>query len=133
MQSVSGCIETWQHFIAGSSAYNLERETYAEKLRNNPVFSDELVCDVLNPELFTQHSLDASFYTIMIQWTGKFRDPRITFKEIHLTGTQEKNSVSKLLCFRLRTIASILYKLREGHCVYVINRKTVHDSTSLRL
>ena len=37
--------ETWQHFIAGSSAYNLERETFAEKLRNNPFFSDELVCE----------------------------------------------------------------------------------------
>ena len=50
--------ETRQLFIAEYSAYNPEREVYAEKLRNNSVLPD----DLLNPELFTQLTLDASFY-----------------------------------------------------------------------
>ena len=56
--------ETRQHFIAECSAYIPEREVYAEKLRNYPVLpdADELKRDLLNPELFTQLTLDASFY-----------------------------------------------------------------------
>ena len=54
--------ETRQHFIAECSAYEPERGVYAEKLRNNPVLPDELKSDLLNPELFTQLTLDASFY-----------------------------------------------------------------------
>ena len=54
--------ESRQHFIAECSAYNPEREVYAEKLRSNPVLPDELKRDLLNPELFTHLTLDASFY-----------------------------------------------------------------------
>ena len=55
--------ETRQQCIAECSAYIPEREVYAEKLRNNPIFPDEpLKRDLLNPELFTQLTLDASFY-----------------------------------------------------------------------
>ena len=53
---------TRQHFIAECSAYEPERVVYAEKLRNNPVLPDELKSDLLNTELFTQLTLDASFY-----------------------------------------------------------------------
>ena len=54
--------ETRQHFLAECSAYAPERETYIEKLRNNPVLSDEIKSDLRNPELLTQLTLDASFY-----------------------------------------------------------------------
>ena len=50
------------HFRAECSAYAPERETYIEKLRNNPVLSDEIKSDLRNPELLTQLTLDASFY-----------------------------------------------------------------------
>ena len=43
-------------------AYSVEREKYTEKLWNNPALPDELKHDLLNPELFTQLTLDASFY-----------------------------------------------------------------------
>ena len=33
-----------------------------EKLRNNPVLSDEIKSDLRNPELLTQLTLDASFH-----------------------------------------------------------------------
>ena len=54
--------ETRQHFIAECPAFEAEREAFSENLRNNPVLPDELKCDLLNPELFTQLTLDASFY-----------------------------------------------------------------------
>ena len=54
--------ETRQHFIAECSAYEQEGGVHAMKLRNNPVLPDELKSDLLNPELFTQLTLDASFY-----------------------------------------------------------------------
>ena len=54
--------ETRQHFIAECPAFEAEREVFSENLRNNPVLPDELKCDLLNPELFTQLTLDASFY-----------------------------------------------------------------------
>ena len=55
--------ETRQRFIAECSAYEQESGVYA-KLRNNPVLPDELKSDLLNPELFTQLTLDASSYII---------------------------------------------------------------------
>ena len=54
--------ETRQHFVAECMAYSVEREKYSEKLRNNPALPDELQHDLLNPELFTQLTLDASSY-----------------------------------------------------------------------
>ena len=54
--------ETRQHFLAECSAYAPERETYIEKLRNNPVLSKEIKSDLRNQELLTQLTLDASFY-----------------------------------------------------------------------
>ena len=39
-----------------------DRQTYIEKLRNNPVITDEIKGDLQNPELLTQLTLDASFY-----------------------------------------------------------------------
>ena len=54
--------ETRQHFVAECMAYSVKREKYTEKLRNNPALPDELKHDLLNPELFTQLTLDASSY-----------------------------------------------------------------------
>ena len=54
--------ETRQHFVAECMTYSVERERYTEKLRNNPALPDELKHDLLNPELFTQLTLDASSY-----------------------------------------------------------------------
>ena len=54
--------ETRQHFVAECMAYSAERERYTEKIRNNPALPDELKHDLLNPELFTQLTLDASSY-----------------------------------------------------------------------
>ena len=48
--------------MAECLAYSAEREKYTEKLQNKPVLPDEVKHDLQNPELFTQLTLDASFY-----------------------------------------------------------------------
>ena len=75
--------ETRQHFIAERPDFEAEREVFSKNLRNNPVLPDELKCDLLNPELFTQLTLDASFYI------SEGENPELL--EVHITDPQEKN------------------------------------------
>ena len=57
-----------------------------EKLRNNPILSDEIKGDVWNQELLTHLTLDVSFYV-------NTKDIRagVVFKRIHSANTQEEN------------------------------------------
>lgn len=52
--------ETRQHFIAECSAYTLERDAYAGKLKGSQIIPYVETVDLSNPEVLTQLTLDGS-------------------------------------------------------------------------
>ncbi|MEW8547538.1 MAG: reverse transcriptase family protein [Candidatus Thiodiazotropha sp.] len=87
--------ETRQHFLAECSAYASERETYIEKLRNNPVLSDEIKRDLRNPELLTQLTLDASIYVNIENIDVLELESRIFIVQIHKKRIARLNQISQ--------------------------------------
>ena len=87
--------ETRKHFLAECSAYTSERETYTEKLRNNPVLSDEIKSDLRNPDLLTQLTLDASFHVETKDLEVLELDSREYIVQIHKKRIAKLNEISR--------------------------------------
>ena len=87
--------ETRKHFLTECSAYTSEREIYSEKLRNNPVLSDEIMGDLRNPELLTQLTLDASFRVAIKDLEVLELDSREYILQIHKKRIAKLNEISR--------------------------------------